>query len=85
MKFKSNAGYSLIEIGIALVIVGIFMTSSITLLSASNENYRMIEQRNIALSYAIKVIEAAQLSNSEINIDDGYTLLWIINATELYF
>lgn len=70
MKFKSNAGYSLIEIGIALVIVGIFMTSSITLLSASNENYRMIEQRNIALSYAIKAIEAAQLSNSEINIDE---------------
>lgn len=62
MNLKSNKGYSLVEIGIALVIVVIFMTISVSLLSASNENYRIIEQKNIALSYAIKAIEAKQLN-----------------------
>ena len=68
MRFGSNSGFSLIEIGIALVIVGIFMTASITLLSASNENYRRTEQLNIAKSYAIKTIEAILLSDEEISI-----------------
>ena len=70
LKKNSQKGFSLIEIGIALVMTGIFMTCSITLLSASNENYRMIEQRSIALSYAMKAIEAATLNNVGINIDD---------------
>ena len=70
MKKNSQKGFSLIEIGIALVMTGIFMTCSITLLSASNENYRMIEQRSIALSYAMKAIEAVTLNNVGINIDD---------------
>lgn len=63
MNIKSNKGYSLVEIGIALVIVVIFMTISVSLLSASNENYRIIEQKSTALSYAIKAIEAKQLDN----------------------
>ena len=46
------------------------MVSSITLLSASNENYRIIEQRNIALSYAMQTIEALQLEESSISIDE---------------
>lgn len=70
MKIKSESGYSLIEIGIALVVVAIFMISSITLLSASNDNYRRIEQRNIAMTYAIKTIEAMQLDNVGISIDE---------------
>ena len=70
LKKNSQKGFSLIEIGIALVMTGIFMTCSITLLSASNENYRMIEQRSIALSYAMKAIEAVTLNNVGINIDD---------------
>lgn len=67
---KSQKGFSLIEIGIALVLSGIFTVSCITLLSASNENYRMIEQRSIALSYAMKAIEASLLSDVGINMDD---------------
>ena len=70
LKVKSQKGFSLIEIGIALVLSGIFTVSCITLLSASNENYRMIEQRSIALSYAMKAIEASLLSDVGINIDD---------------
>ena len=46
MNLKSNSGYSLIEIGIALIIVAIFMTASITLLSASNENYSDMSSRS---------------------------------------
>lgn len=70
MKIKSEKGFSLIEIGIALILSGIFTVACITLLSASNENYRMIEQRSIALSYAIKSIEAMQLEKVGINLDD---------------
>ncbi len=69
MKFKSQSGFSLIEIGIALIISAIFMVSSITLLSASNENYRRMEQRNIALSYAMKAIEATLLEEASIDFD----------------
>lgn len=46
------------------------MVSSITLLSASNENYRIIEQRNIALSYAMQTIEALQLADGEVSVDE---------------
>lgn len=66
MNIKSKSGYSLIEIGIALIIVSIFMISSITLLAASNDNYRRIEQKNIAMSYAIKSIEAIQINDKSI-------------------
>ena len=68
MKFKSNAGYSLVEIGVALIIIVIFMVCSVTLLSASNENYRRIEQRNIALSYAMQAIEAITLENQGLSL-----------------
>lgn len=70
MKINSQKGFSLIEIGIALVMAGIFLVCSITLLAASNDNYRMIEQRSIALSYAMKAIEATTLSDVGINLDD---------------
>ena len=71
MNIRSKSGYSLIEIGIALIIVAIFMVSSLTLLAASNDNYRRIEQKNIAMSYAIKAIEALQIEdNSIINLDE---------------
>ena len=46
------------------------MASSITLLSASNENYRIMEQRNIALSYAIQTIEAIELTETYLSVDE---------------
>ncbi len=70
MKFKSESGYSLIEIGVALIIIVIFMVCSVTLLSASNENYHRIEQRNIALSYAMQAIEAIELENRGLSLAD---------------
>ena len=70
MKLKSQSGYSLIEIGIALIVVAIFMVSSLTLLSGSNENYRRIEQRNLAMSYAMKTIEAMQLNDVGISVEE---------------
>ena len=70
MKLNSQKGFSLVEIGIALLISGIFMVCCIVLLSASNENYRRIEQRSLALSYAIKPIEAVNLNAVGIDLDD---------------
>ena len=70
MNYKSKSGYSLIEIGVALIISGIFMVCSVTLLSASSENYRRIEQRSIALMYAMQAIEAIQLDNNGITLEE---------------
>lgn len=83
MKLKSNSGYSLMEIGIALIIVGIFMTISVSLLSGSNENYRIIEQRNTALSYAIKVIESIQLNKNNDVISEIITEAKIKNNMDI--
>ncbi len=46
------------------------MVCSVTLLSASSENYRRIEQRSIALMYAMQAIEAIQLENNGITLEE---------------
>ena len=83
MNFKSKSGYSLIEIGVALIIVGIFMVCSVTLLSASSENYRRIEQRSIALMYAMQAIEAIQLDNNGITLEEVKTRARYQNNMEI--
>ena len=83
MLFKSNKGYSLIEIGIAIIIVGIFMVASVSLLAASNDNYRRIEQRNIALSYAMQAMETIQIQNKEISLDELKNRALVKNNMEI--
>lgn len=54
---KSEKGYSLVEVGIGLIIITIFLISSVSLMNGAFNNYRIIEQRNIAMSYAIDRME----------------------------
>lgn len=56
---KSENGYSLIEIGVGLIIISIFLVCSVSLLNGTFNNYRIIEQRNVAMSYAINRMERA--------------------------
>lgn len=58
MKVKQDKGYTLIEIGVGLIIIGIFIVIGSTLFNGAYNNYRLVEQRNIALSYAIQTIES---------------------------
>ncbi len=57
MNFKSQKGYSLVEVGVGLVIISIFMYCGITIIRGTYNTYRMIEQKNIAMSYLIKGTE----------------------------
>lgn len=68
MDFKSNKGYSLLEIGVGLVIITIFMIYSISMIRATFTTYSAIEQKNIALSYLIKGTERELLDNDDLNI-----------------
>ena len=54
---KAQKGYSLIEIGIGIIIITLFSFCSIALFNGCYNNHRVIQQRNIAISHAIREIE----------------------------
>ena len=54
---KSNKGYSLIEIGVGILILTVFLLVSLGMFNGAYNNYRRIKQRNIAMDTAIKQIE----------------------------
>lgn len=70
MKFKSQKGYSLIEVGIGLILISIFMACAISMLSGTCANYRLIEQKNVAMSYLIKAMECELLGTEDYFITD---------------
>ena len=65
MNKKSQKGYSLVEIGVGLLLIAIFMVFSFTMIRGTHNTYRLVEQRNIALSYLIKGTERELLSEVE--------------------
>lgn len=66
MNIKSQKGYSVLEIGVGLIIISIFMVCSVTMLKGTYENYRLVEQNNLAISYAIKGVERELLKGSRV-------------------
>ena len=56
-KFKSEKGYSMIEIGIGLLIIAVFTIFSITIFNGCYNNHTVIKQRNIAISHAVREME----------------------------
>ncbi len=63
---KSNKGYSLIEIGVGILILTIFLIVSIGLFNGCYSNYRRIKQRNIAISRAVYYIENMLQTDSDV-------------------
>ncbi len=55
--FRSNKGYSLIEIGVGILILTVFLLVSLGMFNGAYNNYRRIKQRNIAVNAAIEQIE----------------------------
>lgn len=54
---KSQKGYSLIEIGVGLLILTVFLICSVALFNGCYNTYRMIQQRNVAVNYAVSAME----------------------------
>lgn len=71
MNFKSQKGFSLVEVGVGLVIIVIFMVVGITMLRGTYSTYRVIEQKNIALNYLIKAVERELVDGAAIQITDN--------------
>ena len=70
MKLRSQKGYSLIEIGVGLLILVVFLWCSRALFNGCYNTYRMIQQRNIATNYAVAAIE--DILQTDADILTGY-------------
>ena len=70
--FKSNKGYSLVEIGVGIIILVIFLFFSVGLINGCYTNYRRIRQRNLAIDRAVFHIET--LLQSDRNVLTGFLL-----------
>ncbi len=70
MRLNSQKGYSLIEVGVGLVLITIFLICGVTMLKGTYNTYRLIEKKNIAMSYLIKGTENALITGTIIPITD---------------
>lgn len=63
---KSQKGYSLIEIGVGLLILTVFLICSVALFNGCYNTYRMIQQRNVAVNYAVSAMEDLLQTDADI-------------------
>ena len=56
MRLKSQRGYSLVEVGVGLVLISIFMVCGVTMLKGTYNTYRLVEQKNIAMYIGLGII-----------------------------
>lgn len=85
MNLNSNKGYSLIEIGIGILILTAFLICSMALFNGCYNTYRMIQQRNIAINQAVTSMEALLQKDADIltgflveeynDVDEKYELV----------
>ncbi len=81
MNFKNNKGYSLVEIGVGILILTIFLLFSVGLINGCYTNYRRIKQRNLAVNRAIYHTES--LLQRDKNLLSGYLEEVPISSTEI--
>ena len=82
MNLKSQKGYSLLEIGVGLIIIVTFMYYSSTMLKATYNTYRLIEQKNTIVSYLIKSVENELLEDIEMPVTSNPNNTRIIENDE---
>lgn len=70
MNFKSQKGYSLLEIGVGLILITIFMISGVTMLKGTYNTYRYIEQRDLAMHYLVQSVERELIDNANFILTD---------------
>lgn len=66
MNFESKKGYSLVEIGVGVIILTIFLICSIALFNGCYNTYRMIQQRNMAINTAVSNMETLLQTDADI-------------------
>lgn len=82
MSFKSKKGYSLIEIGVGVLILTVFLICSIALFNGCYNTYRMIQQRNLAINTAVQSME--ELLQADEDILTGFFTQELNAATNEY-
>lgn len=70
MNLKSQKGYSLLEIGVGLILITIFMVCGVTMLKGTYNTYRYIEQRDLAMNYLVQSVERELLESANITLTD---------------
>ncbi|MBQ8299934.1 MAG: hypothetical protein IJX99_08830 [Clostridia bacterium] len=71
MRLGSQKGYSLIEIGVGLVLITIFMVCGVTMLKGTHNTYRLVEQKSIAMSYLLRAVEIELLDDTTLTVTDN--------------
>lgn len=71
MNLKSQKGYSLLEIGVGLILITIFMICGVTMLRGTYNTYRFIDQQNIVMNYLIRAVEKELLESANFEITDS--------------
>ena len=66
MNLKSKKGYSLIEIGVGILILTVFLICSVALFNGCYNTYRMIQQRNLAVNLAVSNMEDLLQTDSDV-------------------
>lgn len=82
MNLKSNKGYSLVEIGVGLLILTVFLICSAALFNGCYNTYRMIQQRNLAINLAVSNMES--LLQTDSNVLTGFFIEELDHATNEY-
>lgn len=70
MNLKSQKGYSLIEIGVGVIIITVYLASSTALFNGCFNTYRAIQQRNYVINYAISRVEKALQEDADTLLPD---------------
>ena len=65
MNFKSQKGYSLIEIGVGIIIITIMLACSTSLFNGCFNIYRAIQQKNYVINHAVTRIEELLLTDAD--------------------
>ncbi len=83
MNLRSQKGYSLLEIGVGLIIIVVFMYYSVTMLKATYNTYRLVEQKNVIMTYLIKSVENELLDEIEMPITSDPNNTRVVENTPL--
>lgn len=57
MNFKSQKGYSLVEIGVGIIIITVMLACSTSLFNGCFNIYRAIQQKNYVINHAVSKVE----------------------------
>ncbi|MBR6252790.1 MAG: hypothetical protein IKR04_03015 [Clostridia bacterium] len=82
MFLKSNKGYSLVEIGVGIIILTIFLIVSLGMFNGAYNNYRRLKQRNSAVNTA--VIQIENMLQTDANELTGFLTRELDTSTNRY-